>query len=95
MGNYRRGAETGAILARMSSAKQDVAAMLNQLPDDVTIEDIQYHLYVLEKIRRGLEDKEHGRVVTHEEVKANFKKWLDERSGRRRPRPTSEKSSIT
>lgn len=69
--------------------------MLTQLPDDVTFEDIQYHLHVLEKIRRGLEDKERGQGVSHEEVKANFKKWLDERSGPRPPGRTSGKSSIT
>lgn len=40
----------------MSTAKQDVAILLNKLPDDCTVEDIQYHLYVLDKVRRGLED---------------------------------------
>ena len=37
----------------MHTTKQDVRELLDQLPDDSTIEDIQYHLYVLEKIRRG------------------------------------------
>jgi predicted transcriptional regulator len=60
----------------MSTAKQDVAAMLNQLPDDVSIEDIQYHLYVLEKIRRGLEAADRGETVPHEEVVASLKQWL-------------------
>ena len=40
----------------MNNVKQDVAALLNKLPDDVSVEDIQYHLYVLDKVRRGLED---------------------------------------
>ncbi len=60
----------------MSTAKQDVAAMLNNLPDDVTIEDIQYHLYVLDKIRRGIEAIDRGETVSHEEVVAGLKKWL-------------------
>ena len=38
----------------MSTAKADVTALLEKLPDDCSIEDIQYHLYVLEKVRRGL-----------------------------------------
>jgi hypothetical protein len=38
----------------MSTAKQDVEQLLNKLPDDCSVEDIQYHLYVLDKIRRGL-----------------------------------------
>jgi hypothetical protein len=37
----------------MSTAKEDVATLLRKLPDDCTLEDIQYHLYVLEKIARG------------------------------------------
>ncbi len=60
----------------MSTAKQDVAAMLSQLPDDVTLEDIQYHLYVLQKVRHGLEAAERGETVPHEEVVASLKEWL-------------------
>jgi hypothetical protein len=40
----------------MSTAKQDVELLLNRLPDDSSFEDIQYHLYVLDKVRGGLED---------------------------------------
>jgi hypothetical protein len=35
----------------MSNVKQDVESLLNRLPD-VSVEDIQYHLYVLDKVRR-------------------------------------------
>ena len=38
----------------MSAAKQNVEAMLQKLPDECTLEDIQYHLYVLEKIQSGI-----------------------------------------
>ncbi|MGH7494703.1 MAG: hypothetical protein ACREOO_20215 [bacterium] len=34
-----------------NTAKDEVKALLMKLPDDCSIEDIQYHLYVLEKIR--------------------------------------------
>ena len=37
----------------MNTAKQEVQLLLKKLPDDCTIEDIQYHLYVIEKIQRG------------------------------------------
>jgi hypothetical protein len=39
----------------MSTAKEEVEALLSKLPDDCSIEDIQYHLYVIEKVRIGLE----------------------------------------
>ncbi|MBI4194649.1 MAG: hypothetical protein HY526_06165 [Betaproteobacteria bacterium] len=39
----------------MGSPKDEVRALLGKLPDDASYEDIQYHLYVLEKVKRGLE----------------------------------------
>ena len=60
----------------MQTAKQDVKNLLEHLPDDSTIEDIQYHLYVLEKIRHGRDDIQNGRTLTHEQAKERLKKWL-------------------
>jgi hypothetical protein len=59
-----------------TTAKQDVAQLLSQLPDDATLEDIQYHLYVLEKIRRGREDIEAGRGRTTEQAQERLRRWL-------------------
>ena len=39
----------------MSTAKEEVLALLSKLPDDCSLEDIQYYLYVIEKVRNGLE----------------------------------------
>ncbi|MFW5910637.1 MAG: addiction module protein [Thiohalospira sp.] len=39
----------------MASDKEETAALLARLPEDSSFEDIQYHLYVLEKVRRGEE----------------------------------------
>lgn len=60
----------------MSTAKEDVRLLLDRLPEDCSLEDIQYHLYVLQKIRQGLEDLEAGHTVSQEEVEARMKKWL-------------------
>lgn len=62
----------------MSTAKQDVELLLNKLPDDCTVEDIQYHLYVLDKVRRGLEDARVNGTLSHEEVESRLSKWLIE-----------------
>jgi hypothetical protein len=40
----------------MGRAKQDVELLLNRLADDSCFEEIQYHLYVLDKVRGGLEE---------------------------------------
>jgi hypothetical protein len=62
----------------MSTAKQDVESLLNRLPDNCSVEDIQYHLYVLSKVRRRLEDaREHG-TVSEQEVDTRLSQWLSE-----------------
>ena len=61
----------------MQTAKQEVSDLLKRLPDDCTLEDVQYHLYVLQKIERGLKDAEEGRVYTQEEVEKMMGKWLE------------------
>lgn len=60
----------------MQTAKQEVSELLKRLPEDCSLEDIQYHLYVLQKIERGLKDVEEGRVYTQEEVEKMMSKWL-------------------
>ena len=59
----------------MASAKEEVRKLLDQIPDDSSFEDIQYHIYVREKIERGLKDAEQGRVLSQEEVERRMLKW--------------------
>jgi len=60
----------------MAMAKQEVSKILEKLPDDVSYEDIQYHIYVRQKIDKGLKDIEEGRVLDPEEVERRMAKWL-------------------
>ena len=62
----------------MSTAKEEVEALLSKLPDDCSIEDIQYHLYVIEKVRNGLEAADSQDTIAQEEVEKQFGKWLSE-----------------
>jgi len=50
--------------------------MLEALPEGSTFEDIQYHLYVLEKVRRGVQRAADEGVVSHADAKARLGKWL-------------------
>ncbi len=58
-----------------ANAKQDVEHLLKQLSDDTTLEDIQYHVYVLEKIQQGRADITAGRLYTTEEVRQRVSRW--------------------
>ena len=60
----------------MLTAKEEVIDLLKQLPDDSTLEEIQYHLYVRQKIQKGLRDVDQGKVKNQEEVEDQMKKWL-------------------
>ena len=60
----------------METAKGQVEEILEMLPEDASLEDIQYHIYVRQKIQQGLDDVEAGRVVSHEEVQRRLAKWL-------------------
>jgi hypothetical protein len=50
--------------------------MIEGLPEDASLEDIQYHLYVLEKVKRGVDRAETEGAISHEEAKARLSKWL-------------------
>jgi len=59
----------------MNTAKDEVKAILDKLPEDCSLEDIQYHLYVVEKIRRGIERAEKEGTISQDEAERNFSKW--------------------
>jgi predicted transcriptional regulator len=58
------------------SAKDDVRALLDRLPDTVTLEDIQYHLDVVVKVLEAEASLERGEGVPHEEVKRQIAQWF-------------------
>lgn len=60
----------------MQSAKQEVAALLERLPEGSSLEDVQYHLYVIEKIRRGLERAQSEGILSQAQAEARLDKWL-------------------
>ncbi len=49
--------------------KQAASSVLQNLPDDVTWERIQYHLFVRQQIELGLADAEAGRLLETSEVR--------------------------
>jgi hypothetical protein len=60
----------------MVNVKRQVQEILEHLPDDCSIKDVQYHLYVIEKVRRRLELAAKGAVVPQSEAEKRLEKWL-------------------
>jgi hypothetical protein len=60
----------------VATVKQEVEQLLQRLPDDCTLEDIQHHLYVLDKIMRGRQDIAAGRSYSAAEARERLGRWL-------------------
>lgn len=59
------------------TAKETVRALLDRLPDDCTMDEVLYHLYVVQAVGEGIADAEADRVISHEQVAENLRrKWL-------------------
>jgi predicted transcriptional regulator len=61
----------------LKTAKDEVRELLQNLPDDASLEDIQYHLYVRQKIQRGLAAADQGWTIPHEEAVRRMSRWLE------------------
>lgn len=57
---------------KINSAKDEAISWIKKLPEDVSLDKILYHLYVKQKILKGLDDIRRGRTFSHEEVKARM-----------------------
>ena len=54
------------------TAKDEVRALLDRLPDDVTLEDIQYHLDVVVKVLEAEASLDRGEGITQDEFDRRF-----------------------
>ncbi|MCH7749450.1 MAG: hypothetical protein IH939_15290 [Acidobacteria bacterium] len=59
------------------TAKETVRAVLDKLPEDCSLDEVLYHLYVAQAAQRGLADADAGRTIPHERVEAEMRRtWL-------------------
>lgn len=61
---------------KKSQVKSDIVRVIQDLPEDATVEDAMEGLYFLAKIERGLEQSE-GETVSHEEIKNRFRRFAN------------------
>jgi hypothetical protein len=62
----------------MPTAKQQVESLLHKLPENCSVEDIQYHLYALNKVRHCLEDANQQGTLSQDDVEKRLSQWLTE-----------------
>jgi predicted transcriptional regulator len=56
----------------MQNVKEAARQLVENLPEDVTWDDLMYRIYVRQNIEAGLADSEANRVVEVEEVRKRF-----------------------
>lgn len=62
----------------MATAKQIVRDLLENLPDDCTLDEVQYHLGVRQRIEEARQEIRDGKFFTQEEIEKDFAQWLGE-----------------
>lgn len=61
----------------MSPVKDEAIRLIESLPDSCTFEDIQYHLFVREKVDRSIAAIERGEGIPEAEADRRIDEWLD------------------
>ncbi len=59
----------------MSPVKESAIRLIESLPDNCTLDDIHYHLYVREKVEHGLAAIDSGKIVSQEEAERRIGEW--------------------
>jgi predicted transcriptional regulator len=56
--------------------KEGVIQMIQDLPDDVSLDDIMAEQYFRLQVDAGLKELDEGEGIPHEEVEKRLSKWL-------------------
>ena len=59
------------------TAKEEVRDLLEKLPENASLDDIQYHIYVRQKIQKGLEAVQQGEVISQAEIERRMARWIE------------------
>ena len=60
----------------MGQDKDEAVRLIQSLPDDSTLEEIQYRLDVRQKVERGIAAVGEGRSESQEEAERRVGEWL-------------------
>ena len=60
----------------MSTAKEQITALVQQLPDESSFDEIVRELAFHVMIERGLKDSDEGHTTSNEEMHARINTWL-------------------
>lgn len=58
-----------------TTVKYQILKAVEEMPQEVTFEEVMEHLYFLYKVNRGLQQVQSGNIVSHEEAKKQIRTW--------------------
>ncbi|MCF8037093.1 MAG: hypothetical protein K9K62_09495 [Desulfobacteraceae bacterium] len=58
------------------TTKEVAIKSIQQLPEDATWEDIRERINFVAGIRKGIQELDNGKGISHEQVKEEFSEWL-------------------
>lgn len=58
------------------TAKEIALRTIEQLPEDVSWEDIQERINFVAGVRKGLRELDEGQGIPHDQVREEFAEWL-------------------
>lgn len=56
--------------------KEKVLETINSFPDEFTLDELVERLIILEIIDKGMQQVQEGKVVSSQEARKHFEKWL-------------------
>jgi hypothetical protein len=59
----------------MKSLKNEALAAISSLPDDSSVDEIMYRIYVIDKIKKGQEAAGGGKSITIEDLEKEIHSW--------------------
>ena len=59
------------------TTKEQMIKVIQELPDDATVEDAMEGLYLLYKIQLGIADADAGKKVSQSEARRQMERWLN------------------
>lgn len=60
----------------MSPLKEQVIKIVQDLPDEATLDDVMEELYFKTQVDAGLRELDEGKGIPHEDVQKQMSKWF-------------------
>jgi hypothetical protein len=61
----------------MITPREEARRILDSLPDGASWEDIQYSIYVRERLERGRREADDEKLIDQDEIEVRMERWLN------------------